>query len=145
MCMTAGRNIVWTLFPGRRRSRTGLIAALIGVLLLPLTVRALLQQPNNPPRNLPEFINRLPDANDQARMRQQQKGNQKDDEAIKAMLQKKISDDSAKLLKMAADLKAEVDKGGKDTLSLDVIHKTEAIEKLARNIRSAVSQPAQSN
>ena len=77
-------------------------------------------------------------------MRQQQ-GNQKDYEAVKAMLQKKVSDDSAKLLKMATDLKTEVDKGGKDTLSLDVIRKTEAIEKLARSIRGEVSQQARSN
>ena len=132
---------------GRSRSqglRTGMIGALASLLISPLTGGALLQQPNNPPRNLPEFINRLPDANDQARMRQQQ-GNQKDYEAVKAILQKKVSDDTAKLLKMANDLKTEVDKGGKDTLSLDVIRKTEAIEKLARSIRGEVSQQARSN
>ena len=123
--------------------RAGLIG-LMGILLLPLTGGALLQQPNNPPRNLPEFIKRLPDTNDPARMRQAQ-GNQKDYEAVKAMLQKKVSDDTAKLLKMATDLKTEVDKGGKDTLSIDVIRKTEASEKLARNIRGEVSQQARSN
>ena len=142
---TLGREIVWTLLPERIRSKIGLIGAITGLLLLPFTGGALLQQPNNPPRNVPEFINRLPDANDQARMRQQQQGSQKHSEEIKTLLQKKISDDTAKLMKMAADLKTEVDKGGKDTLSMDVIHKTEAIEKLARNIRSEVSQQARSN
>ena len=77
-------------------------------------------------------------------MRQGQ-GNQKDYAAVRAMLQKKISDDSAKLRKMVTDLKTEVDKNGKETLSLDVIRKTEAIEKLARNIRGEVSQQARSN
>lgn len=144
MRQKAGQRFVQTLLSGLVISRTGLMGALMGVFLLPLTGGALLQQPNNPPRNLPEFINRLPDANDQARMRQQH-GNQKDYEAIKAMLQKKVSDDSAKLLKMATDLKAEVDKSGKDTLSLDVIRKTEAIEKLARNIRGEMTQEARSN
>jgi hypothetical protein len=137
----AGRRIVRKLLPGL--PKTGLIGAM-SILLLPLTGGALLQQPNNPPRNLPEFINRLPDANDQAIMRQGQ-GKQKDYEAIKALLQKKISDDSAKLLKVATDLKTEVDKSGKDTLSIDVIRKTEAIEKLARNIRGEISQQARSN
>jgi hypothetical protein len=137
----ADQNIARKLLHGLPKA--GLIGAM-GVLLLPLTGGALLQQPNNPPRNLPEFINRLPDANDQALMRQGQ-GNQKDYAAVRAMLQKKISDDSAKLLKMATDLKTQVDKSGKETLSLDVIRKTEAIEKLARNIRGEVSQQARSN
>jgi hypothetical protein len=49
--------------------------------------------------------------------------------------QKQIADDSTRLLKMATDLKAEVDKTNKDTLSVTVIRKAGAIEKLARDVK----------
>jgi len=48
---------------------------------------------------------------------------------------KQISLDSANLLKLATELKAEVDKTSKDTLSLTVIRKAGAIEKLARDVK----------
>lgn len=48
---------------------------------------------------------------------------------------KQIAEDSEVLLKLATDLKTEVDKSNKDTLSLTVIHKAEAIEKLARSVK----------
>ena len=50
--------------------------------------------------------------------------------------QKQLAEDSARLLKMAADLKAAVDKTDKDTLSLDVVRKAGAIEKLAHDIKN---------
>lgn len=48
---------------------------------------------------------------------------------------KQIAADSATLLKLATDLKAEVNKSNKDTLSLTVIRKAEEIEKLARSVK----------
>jgi len=48
---------------------------------------------------------------------------------------KQISEDSATLLKLATDLKAEVDKTSKDTLSLNVIRKAGAIERLAHDVK----------
>ena len=48
---------------------------------------------------------------------------------------RQITDDSARLLKLASDLKAEVDKTSKDTLSIGVIRKAEEIEKLAHNVK----------
>ena len=48
---------------------------------------------------------------------------------------RQIADDSARLLKLASDLKAEVDKTSKDTLSLGVIRKAEEIEKLAHSVK----------
>ena len=48
---------------------------------------------------------------------------------------RQIADDSAKLLKLASDLKSEVDKTSKDTLSLGVIRKADEIEKLAHNVK----------
>jgi hypothetical protein len=46
-----------------------------------------------------------------------------------------IAEDTSQLLRMATDLKAEVDKTNKDTLSLSVIRKAGAIEKLAHSVR----------
>jgi hypothetical protein len=48
---------------------------------------------------------------------------------------KQIADDSARLLKLATDLKTEVDKTTKDTLSLNVIRKADEIEKLAHGVK----------
>jgi hypothetical protein len=48
---------------------------------------------------------------------------------------KQIADDSARLLKLATDLKSEVDKTTKDTLSLNVIRKADEIEKLAHSVK----------
>ena len=78
--------------------------------------------------------NRLPDVNDQMEMREQQV-KQQHYEAANAARQKQLADDSAKLLALAVALKAEVDKTNKDTLSLSVIRKADAIEKLAHNVK----------
>jgi len=48
---------------------------------------------------------------------------------------KQVADDTAKLLVLANELKAEMDKSTKDTLSLSVVKKAEEIEKLARKVR----------
>jgi hypothetical protein len=63
---------------------------------------------------------------------------------------KQIAADSALLLKLANDLKSEVDKTNKDTLSLSVIRKADEIEKLAHSVRertklAAVPNPAGAN
>lgn len=50
--------------------------------------------------------------------------------------QKQLADDTAKLESLANELKAELDKSGKDTLSLSVIRKADQIEKLAHKVRS---------
>ena len=75
-----------------------------------------------------------PDANDQMEMREQQVKKQ-DFSAANIERKKQISDDSAKLLKLAADLKSEVDKTTKDTLSINVIRKADEIEKLAHSVK----------
>ncbi len=43
--------------------------------------------------------------------------------------------DSDELLQLATQLKQEVDKANSNTLSVDVIKKTEQIEKLAKSVR----------
>jgi len=82
---------------------------------------------------MPE-ANRLPDANDRMAMREQQ-GKKANFQAANVERKRQIADDSARLLKLASDLKSEVDKTSKDTLSLGVIRKAEEIEKLAHSVK----------
>jgi len=49
--------------------------------------------------------------------------------------QKHIVDDTAKLLQLATELKAAVDKSNKNELSLDVVKKADDIEKLAHDVK----------
>jgi hypothetical protein len=65
--------------------------------------------------------------------------------AASAGRKKQIADDSARLFKLATDLKAEVDKTTKDTLSIAVIRKADAIEKLARSVREKTKPPMGAN
>jgi hypothetical protein len=55
--------------------------------------------------------------------------------ASNAERREKIAADSARLMKLANELKAEVDKSSKDTLSVSVIRKAEEIEKLAHSVK----------
>ena len=103
---------------------------------------------NNPPPRpagilLPE-ANRPPDANDQMEMHEQQSKTQ-NYAAANAERKKQIADDTAKLLKLAAYLKAEVDKTSKDTLSLNVIRKADEIEKLAHNVKEKMKPTVGAN
>lgn len=49
--------------------------------------------------------------------------------------QKTLIADTDKLLALAQQLKVEVDKSNKDTLSIDVVKRAEQIEKLARSVK----------
>jgi len=49
--------------------------------------------------------------------------------------QKKLQQDTDKLLQLAIELKQSVDKSNEHTLSLEVIRKTEEIDKLSKSIR----------
>jgi hypothetical protein len=49
--------------------------------------------------------------------------------------QKQIVADTQKLVTLANELQADVQKSDKDTLSLDVIRKADEIEKLAKSVR----------
>lgn len=52
-----------------------------------------------------------------------------------ALRQQQLVSDTAKLLELANELKTEVDKSDKNTLSLAVVKKAEEIEKLAKSVR----------
>jgi hypothetical protein len=78
--------------------------------------------------------NQAPDANSQMQMHDSQ-AKQKEFSAANEERKRQIAEDSANLLKLATELKAEVDKTSKDTLSLTVIRKAGAIEKLAHDVK----------
>jgi len=52
-----------------------------------------------------------------------------------AQRKKQIAAESARLLALATDLKVEVDKSNKDTLSLTVVRKAGEIERLAHSVK----------
>ena len=87
--------------------------------------------PSVMPDNQP---NVLPDVNQQMLMHEQQ-AKKRNFEAVNAERRKVIVDESALLLKLATDLKAEVDKTNKDTLSLTVIRRADLVEKLAHDMK----------
>lgn len=70
---------------------------------------------------------------DESRITEQMK------KARNAMRQKKLVSQMQLLARLTNELKADVDKT--DTLSADDIHKSEQIEKLARNIRELMIGP----
>jgi hypothetical protein len=65
--------------------------------------------------------------------------NRMTDESVKRVVnsdrQKKIVDDTSKLLSLATELKADVDKTNEHTMSLEVIRKADEIEKLAHSVK----------
>lgn len=84
--------------------------------------------------HIPPELNRVPDSNQANDINGQQTKN-KSFEAVNAARKKQISEETVKLLKLATDLKAEVDKTNQDTLSVGVIRKADEIEKLAHDIK----------
>jgi hypothetical protein len=50
--------------------------------------------------------------------------------------QTQVASECANLLKMATDLKLEIDKTNKDTLSINVVRKAGQIEELAHKVRT---------
>ena len=84
--------------------------------------------------HLPPELNRFPDNNQIDEINDHGVRNQRF-EAANSERKRQIADESAKLLKLAEDLKSEVDKTGNDTLSLGVIRKANEIEKLARDVK----------
>lgn len=104
------------------------------------TMLVLAQPPQQSPSLNPDKpylspeANRLPGKNDQLQLQDQQVKKEKF-EAANLERKKQISDDTARLLELAQQLKTEVDKTSKDTLSVNVIRKAESIEKLAKGVK----------
>lgn len=54
--------------------------------------------------------------------------------------QQDIRDNTDKLFQLATELKAAVDKTNENLLSLDVIHKAEEVEKLAKKVKEKMKE-----
>jgi hypothetical protein len=108
-----------------------IVAVLGGIALSPAPGGGMLQ---NTYPHLPPELNRIPDQNQADEINSQHQQNQSFD-AANAERKKQIATDCAKLLKLATAMKTEVDKTSKDTLSLEVIHKADEIEKLAHDVK----------
>src|SRR3569833_1516608 len=88
---------------------------------------------------------RIPNKNDQMQMQEQQQRQKKTNYEIANLERKKqISEDAAKLVELATDLKNEVDKSDKDQLSIGVIRKAEMIERLAKGVKEKMKLTAKS-
>lgn len=122
--------------PSAKHSSTWVFACLVAMAAVAGVAPSGAQPPSGNPQKsiiLPE-ANRTPDANDLMKMREQQ-AKQQNYAAANAERKRQIAEDSARLLKLATDLKAEVDKTTKDMLSITVIRKADEIERLAHNMK----------
>ena len=100
-----------------------------GQMFPPIGKQSQQQIPGLPPKPGTDVIPDDPPNPMAARRAEQQAKLQNDDR------QKRLVADTAKLLALATDLKAQVDKSTKDTLSVDVIKKADEIEKLAHSVK----------
>ena len=81
--------------------------------------------PQNPP------LQQKPGPENESRVRMEREMAKKANRARQADLKR----DTEKLLKLATELKEHVDKTNENTLSVDVVKKAEAIEKLAHSVK----------
>ncbi len=98
------------------------------------SVQAPTTQPQPSHTVLRPEANRLPDANGIMAMREKQ-AKKLNFDAANLERKRQLTEDSALLLKLAGELKLEIEKTPKDTLSLSMIRKTEDIERLARSVQ----------
>lgn len=120
----------------RNQARNGWHAAVVACVMICVALAAgrdLTSQDMSKPVLSPA-ANRPPDANAQMAMHEQQ---EKSAGFATAKIERKhqLTEDSARLLRLATDLKTEVDKTSKDTLSLGVIRKADEIEHLAHSVK----------
>jgi hypothetical protein len=126
------------LFSGSRGVYLGrTIAAVVAIVGLSAIAQSGPRGPQRSPDRayLASEANRLPDANEQMLMQEQQDQKQ-DFENANAARHKLLTDESAELVQLAEQLKKEMDATDKDTLSLGVIRKAEQIEKLAKDVKA---------
>ena len=95
------------------------------------------QQPQTRPSALPGAASNSPNDEDNPLTRQMsvQAANKRN-----IQRQQQIVDDTTKLLQLAQQLKDEVDKSSKNTLSVSVIKKADEIEKLAKTVKEKMRE-----
>lgn len=128
-------TLIQTATPlARRRMIRGAVLSLFAAAMAPLDRGAQILAPNGEKHYPNGDANRLPEPSDQIRMRDQQT-KKYNFEVANAERKRQLSEDATQLLELAKELKIEVDKTSKDTLSLSVMRKAEIIEKLAHGVR----------
>jgi hypothetical protein len=85
--------------------------------------------PGQPSMVPPDLMGNGPDPATTARMQEQRQRMAEDDR------HKRIVADTNKLLELATELKADVDKTGKNEMSIAVINKAAEIEKLSHDVK----------
>jgi hypothetical protein len=128
-----------TLSQGPPRTRTLWICVLAGLAVAafaPVAGQGMLQ--SNPPS--PPDATHAPPANapvvpDVHSNPKEAPAAQQNAPASNAEAKKQVADESARLLKLATDLNAEVSKTTQDTLSLAVIRKAAELERLAHDVK----------
>jgi len=86
-------------------------------------------------------INETPDANTQMLLHEQQVSH-RNFAAANALRKKQISDDTATLIKLALDFKAEVEKTGSEASPAALIRQASDIETLAHNVKEKMKLTA---
>jgi hypothetical protein len=103
-------------------------------LVLLFAISSYAQRPLTPPRVDGSVVPLTEDENrDRIERDMAKKANQERQAALKS--------DTDKLLKLATELKASVDKSNENTLSIDVLKKAEEIEKLAHSVKDKMKGP----
>jgi hypothetical protein len=92
----------------------------------------------------PTPINQPPDANTQMLLRERSVKRQ-NFSAANTERRRQIAEDTAKLTRLAADLKDEIEKAAGDTLSIAVIRKADEIEKLAHSVKEKMKLTVSAN
>jgi hypothetical protein len=113
-----------------------LVAALTVAMALPVWAQRQSAPPPTPPPDR-STLGTAPTDEDEASERLAH------DMAKKANLERQaaIKSDAEKLLKLAVELKASVDKSNENLLSRDVVKKAEEIERLAHSVRDKMKGP----
>jgi hypothetical protein len=91
---------------------------------------------------LPENANPHPDRNRILEDSMRSQDNQKRLKELNLQRQKQMTDDTAKLVALAGELKLETEKSTKETISMTEVRKAELIEKLARSVRDKMKATA---
>jgi hypothetical protein len=122
----------------RRGARVGVCCAVLGAAAVVCDYSQTTQAPSSqshPKQSIHDpAANPVPDRNEQMAMEQRQM-RKASYEAANTERKRQLTDDSAKLLLLATELKEDVGKSSKDTLSLDVLRKADEIARLAHNVQ----------
>jgi hypothetical protein len=142
------RPVRGLLFPPIREFRWSCIAAA----LLAMAALPAWGQSGQPPRFgnrnfFQALAARTPDPLDalQTEVESAPPGQPRNAEAINEARRQLLTAESARLLELAADLRLEIQKTDKDTLSVNAIRKAKEIEKLAKDVKEKMKLTVRGN